>query len=74
MHPKQNRIIQDAKFTYSPLGKSLEKQTKIIEDKWKEQFKASQSLGLNNHQIQPYQPKTKSIEDILLKDQLNQEA
>ena len=28
----QKQIIEQAKFTYSPLGKAFEKQTKIIED------------------------------------------
>ena len=28
----QRRVIEQAKFTYSPLGKALEKQTKTIED------------------------------------------
>ena len=28
----QQRIIEQAKFTYSPLGKAFEKQTKTIED------------------------------------------
>ena len=28
----QQQIIQQAKFTYSPLGKALEKQIKTIED------------------------------------------
>ena len=28
----QSRIIEQAKFTYSPLGKALEKQIKTIED------------------------------------------
>ena len=31
----QSRMIQQAMFTYSPLGKALEKQTKTIEDKAK---------------------------------------
>ena len=30
--PDQSRVIEQAKFTYSPLGKALEKQTKTIED------------------------------------------
>ena len=38
----QQQIIQQAKFTYSPLEKALEKQTKIIEDQGKEQAKAIQ--------------------------------
>ena len=29
----QSRIIEQAKFTYSSLGKAFEKQTKTIEDK-----------------------------------------
>ena len=31
----QQRIIQQAKFAYSPLGKALEKQIKTIEDQGK---------------------------------------
>ena len=32
-------MIQQAMFTYSPLGKALEKQTKTIEDKVKNKEK-----------------------------------
>ena len=38
----QQQIIQQAKFTYSPLGKALEKQAKVIEDQGKKQVKAIQ--------------------------------
>ena len=38
----QQQIIEQAKFTYSPLGKAFEKQTKIIEDKGEKQIKAIQ--------------------------------
>ena len=31
----QKQIIEQAKFTYSPLGKAFEKQTKTIEDQGK---------------------------------------
>ena len=31
----QQQIIEQAKFTYSPLGKAFEKQTKTIEDQAK---------------------------------------
>ena len=31
----QRQIIEQAKFTYSPLGKAFEKQTKTIEDQGK---------------------------------------
>ena len=30
--PDQRRVIEQAKFTYSPLGKAFEKQTKTIEE------------------------------------------
>ena len=36
----QQQIIQQAKFTYSPLGKAFEKQTKTIEDQGKKQVDA----------------------------------
>ena len=36
----QSRIIEQAKFTYSPLSKTLEKQTKTIEEQGKNQIDA----------------------------------
>ena len=30
--PDQGKVIEEAKFTYSPFGKAFEKQTKTIED------------------------------------------
>ena len=33
----QQQIIEQAKFTYSPLGKAFEKQTKTIEDQGQKQ-------------------------------------
>ena len=38
----QQQIIQQAKLTYSPLGKAFEKQMKTIEDQGKKQVKAIQ--------------------------------
>ena len=38
----QQQIIEQAKFTYSPLGKAFEKQTKNIENKEEKQIKAIQ--------------------------------
>ena len=35
----QKQIIEQAKFTYSPLGKAFEKQRKVIEDQGKKQIK-----------------------------------
>ena len=35
----QRQIIDQAKFSYSPLGKAFEKQTKAIEEQWKNKLK-----------------------------------
>ena len=43
----QRRPIEQAKFTYSPLGKALEKQTKTIEDQGNKQVKAIDDYGKN---------------------------
>ena len=44
----KQQIIEQAKFTYSPLGKTFEKQTKTIEDQGEKQIKAIQ----DNKQLQ----------------------
>ena len=41
----QNQMIEQAKFTYSPLGKAFEKQIKTNEDEGEKQIKAIQSQG-----------------------------
>ena len=38
----QQQLIEQAKFTYSPLGKAFEKQIKTIEDQEEKQIKAIQ--------------------------------
>ena len=38
----QQQIIEQAKFTYSPLGKAFEKQTKTIKDQGEKQIEAIQ--------------------------------
>ena len=43
--PNERRVIEQTKFTYSPLGKALEKQIKTIEDQWKIQIKAIDGHG-----------------------------
>ena len=40
----QQQIIEQAKFTYSPLGKASEKQTKTIEDRRQKQIDALKVL------------------------------
>ena len=44
MLPDQCRIIEQAKFTYSPLGKAFEKETKTIEEQEQKQVKALEVL------------------------------
>ena len=41
----QQQIIEQAEFTYSPLGKAFEKQIKTIEDQGEKQIKAIQDQG-----------------------------
>ena len=41
----QIQILEQAKFTYSPLGKTFEKQIKTIEDQGEKQIKALQNQG-----------------------------
>ena len=57
LRSKQQQIIEEAKFTYSPLGKDFEKQTKTMEDQGEKQIKAIQdkrsvkSIEKFNHDI-----------------------
>ena len=48
MLSNQRQIIEQAKFSYSPLGKAFEKQTKTIEDQGKKQVKAIQDKQIVN--------------------------
>ena len=41
----QIQILEQAKFTYSPLGKTFEKQIKTIEDQGEKQIKVIQNQG-----------------------------
>ena len=47
----QQQIIEQATFTYSPLGKAFEKQTKTIEDQGEKQINA-----INESSIKKYIP------------------
>ena len=42
----QQQIIEQAKFTYCPLGKAFKKQTKTIEDHGEKQIKAIQAKSI----------------------------
>ena len=63
----QQQIIEQAKFTYSLLGKAFEKQTKTIEDQGEKQIKATQ----DKRAIKSIEKFTYDINDspIVLKEQ-----
>ena len=63
----QQQIIEQAKFTYSPLEKAFEKQIKIIEDQG--QFKAIKKYTCNNEDI-PLISKRKEIFNELVDERL----
>ena len=48
----QQQIIEQTKFTYSPLGKAFEKQIKTIEDQGEKQVKALEDLKLKEQKKQ----------------------
>ena len=47
----QQQIIEQAKCTYSPLGKAFEKQTKTIEDQGEKQVDALESLKTSDKEL-----------------------
>ena len=55
----KQQIIEQAKFTYSPLGKAFEKQIKTIEDQGKKQVMALNKLKSDNNEL--------TIEDVIPK-------
>ena len=55
----QQQIVEEAKFTYSPLGKAFEKQTKTIEDQGKKQVDAL--VALKPEKIKPKETKPDHI-------------
>ena len=62
----QQQIIQQAKFTYSPLGEALDKQRKTIEDQGEKQVDALESLKDSNKKLPP-------IKDFIPMENLNPE-
>ena len=68
----QQQIIEQAKFTYSPLGKAFEKQIKTIEDQGKKQVDALENLkpkaiesGSNNKPIITQEIYNETLEETL---------
>ena len=60
----QQQIIEQAKFTYFPLGKAFEKQIKIIEDQGKKQSVAL--ADLKPKEIKPRETKPNEYGDYFL--------
>ena len=58
----QQQMIEQAKFTYSSLGKAFEKQTRTTEDQWEKQVKALETFKSNNKEL--------TIEDVIPKSAL----
>ena len=66
----QKQLIEQITFQYGPLGKALEKQTKMIEDQWEKQVKAIEKNSkqlLKSNEIQ-------SIKNIIPEDKINKDA
>ena len=55
----KQQIIEQAKFTYCPLGKAFEKQIRTIEDQREKQVKALNTLKSDNNKL--------TIEDVIPK-------
>ena len=60
----QQQIIEQAKFTYSPLGQAFEKQTKTVEDQGKKQIDAL--VDLKPKEIKPRAIKPNEYRDYFL--------
>ena len=63
----QQEIMEQAKFTYSPLGKAFKKQRKTIENQGEKQINALKSLESSDKQLP-------SIKDFISKERLNPET
>ena len=64
----QRQIIEQAKFTYSPLGKALGKQTKTIEEEGKKQIDAITNQNQNDDHKDDY----KTVFEGLVKERFDE--
>ena len=62
----QSRMIKQAKFTYSPLGKFFEKRTKAIEDPRSKQIEAIQNQEGNKLKQFKIKGKPKQLQNIII--------
>ena len=49
--PDQQQIIEQAKFTFSPLWKAFERQIKTLEDQGEKQLKALNNFKSDNEEL-----------------------
>ena len=66
----QQQIIEEAKFTYSPLVKASEKQTKTIEDQGKKQVDVLEPKTIESGSNKPII--TKDISDKILEERMDE--
>ena len=66
MPSDQSRIIEQANFTYFPLGKAFEKQIKTTEEQGKKQLEALEFLKPNTQKL--------TIKDMIPENTLSEEA
>ena len=69
----QQQITEQARFTYSPLGKAFEKQIKIIEDQGEKQVEALKDLK-SKEQTKPIEDKSNNNQSkaaIIFNDVIN---
>ena len=66
----QIRVIEQAKFTYFPLGKTFKKQVKAIENQGAKKIKATENR-VKKQILDAYQ---KSVTSLFLRDFLSEEA
>ena len=67
----QQQIIEQTRFTYSPLGKSFEKQIKRIEDKGKNQIHSLESLKSKEQRKSVEEIFPEGYDSVEIKNELN---
>ena len=73
MPSDQSRMIEQANFTYSPLGKTLEKQIKTIEDQGTKQIDLNKNQWIkimNKNQRQAALSNKKILKELVKKELL----
>ena len=64
----QRRVIEQAKFTYSPLGKAFEKQVKQLKIKEKNKYRHAKQLVKYNNGKESSTSSTHFLKNLLLRE------